>query len=125
MEVVLWWVNFGRRLAPKVGHFCMPIDMKYAAWDKRPGKYLQRKQLKVTPWKGAVVMPEMRHNSRVSAKLSVHLRQEGNKLFSEYSVNLSTGGLFLETTTPLPEGTLLSLTFELPDKTVHCNAKVA
>jgi len=64
---------------------------------------------------------------RFNARLSVHYGSQSHHLLSDYSIDLSTGGLFLATENPLPSGTPLSMEFILPtSKTkVRCNAKVA
>ncbi|BCR04514.1 two-component system response regulator [Desulfuromonas versatilis] len=64
---------------------------------------------------------------RVSARLKVYFGQDPPQLLSNYSVNLSTGGLFLETAEPLDSETLISLEFLLPDREapVRCQARVA
>jgi len=67
-------------------------------------------------------------NERVPAKLFVHHRRLGSsESLTNFSVNLSTGGLFLETGNPLPVDTLLSLEFCLPgqNEKIGCNARVA
>jgi uncharacterized protein (TIGR02266 family) len=64
---------------------------------------------------------------RVPAKLTVRYGQEMQRQLTNYSVNISTGGLFLETENPLPEGSRLLLEFPLPgrSKPVVCKAQVA
>ncbi len=63
---------------------------------------------------------------RVEARLRVHFGQS-HELLTSYSVNLSTGGLFLETGTPLPAETPLNLEFFLPDSAaiIRCKGRVA
>src|SRR5207248_8267319 len=50
---------------------------------------------------------------RLPIKLEVEYRTAGAFLVS-YSVNLSKGGIFIETGSPLPVGSQLSLQFEVP-----------
>ena len=50
---------------------------------------------------------------RLPIKLEVEYRTAGAFLVS-YSVNLSKGGIFIETASPLPVGSQLSLMFEVP-----------
>ncbi len=69
----------------------------------------------MTDMPGKVSPAERRIEPRVSARLYVHVSQDEGPPLSQYSVNLSTGGLFLESVNLLPEGTLLYLRFELPD----------
>lgn len=59
-------------------------------------------------------MSSQRRDSRLPAKLRVSYRTQGAFLVS-YSVNLSKGGIFLESTTPLPIGTEVSLRVDVPD----------
>src|SRR4051794_7893351 len=54
-----------------------------------------------------------RRQPRLPIKLEVEYRTAGAFLVS-YSVNLSKGGIFIETATPLPVGSQLSLQFEVP-----------
>ncbi|MDB4964806.1 MAG: response regulator receiver modulated PilZ sensor protein [Myxococcales bacterium] len=54
-----------------------------------------------------------RRQPRLPISLEVQYRTAGAFLVS-YSVNLSKGGLFLETTTPLDPGEHVSLSFEVP-----------
>jgi len=54
-----------------------------------------------------------RRQPRLPIKLEVEYRTAGAFLVS-YSVNLSKGGVFLETATPLPVGSQLQLAFEVP-----------
>lgn len=65
--------------------------------------------------------------ARVEARLIVRYGQKLQRQLSDYAVNISTGGLFLETDNPLPLGTPLALEFPLPDRElpVQCNARVA
>jgi len=47
---MLGWVNFGRRLPPKVGHYCMPINinwlplsvLKISGWPKQARALFER-----------------------------------------------------------------------------------
>jgi len=55
-----------------------------------------------------------RRDSRIPAKLEVAYRTQGAFLMA-YSVNLSKGGVFLETATPLAIGTEVTLRLEVPD----------
>jgi type IV pilus assembly protein PilZ len=54
-----------------------------------------------------------RRQPRLPIKLEVEYRTAGAFLVS-YSVNLSKGGIFIETPSPLPVGSQLSLQFEVP-----------
>ena len=54
-----------------------------------------------------------RQFARVPFSVEVEYRTQGNFLVA-YSVNLSTGGMFVETTRPQPVGTQLSMRFSVP-----------
>lgn len=62
---------------------------------------------------------------RLPANIQVSYGKD--KLFTDYSVNLSTGGLFLETRCPLAPDELLTLKFQLPemDREICCKGQVA
>ena len=64
---------------------------------------------------------------RFSAQLRVHYGASSHDLLSDYSIDLSTGGLFLATDHPLPADTPLKMEFLLPtsETAIHCNARVA
>jgi uncharacterized protein (TIGR02266 family) len=64
---------------------------------------------------------------RVMAKLIVHFGVNPQVLLTDYSVNLSTGGVFLKTENPLPMDTPLTLEFSLPNLSVpvRCQGRVA
>jgi len=68
-----------------------------------------------------------RANSRVDAKLLVRYGAGMDRELNNYSLNISTGGVFLETSQPLPPGSPLSLEFNLPDRKepIISRAKVA
>lgn len=55
-----------------------------------------------------------RKDSRLPARFQVSYRTQGAFLVS-YSVNLSKGGIFIESDTPLPIGTDVSLTLDVPE----------
>lgn len=66
-----------------------------------------------------------RQFARVPFSVEVEYRTQGNFLVA-YSVNLSTGGMFVETTRPQPIGTALSLRFSVPGAGVaHIEGVVA
>lgn len=69
---------------------------------------------------------ENRSEDRVAARLSVQLLRNNRTILKKYSVNMSVGGIFLESEMLLPKGVPLALYFELPDsRNIHCHAKVA
>lgn len=65
---------------------------------------------------------------RHKAKLAVYyFANEQRNLMANYSVNISSGGVFLETVRILPVDTMLIVKFKLPhtDPIITCNARVA
>ncbi len=60
--------------------------------------------------------PDSRQFFRAPVSLAVHYRTKGSFLMS-YSLNLSKGGLFLETPNKLPLGTKLHVSFTVPGAT--------
>lgn len=64
---------------------------------------------------------------RIPARLSIRYGTGGADLLTDYSVNLSTGGLYLETEAPLPAETALEIAFALPGKgqIIRCRGRVA
>lgn len=68
-----------------------------------------------------------RAEPRVLARLQVRQGVAPNQVLRDYSLNLSTGGLFLATQSPLPVGSPLALEFQLPDsmQPIYCQARVA
>lgn len=64
---------------------------------------------------------------RYMARLRVRFGQDDENLLSDYTINLSTGGVFLETTKFLPIETPLVAEFVLPtnNATIRCNSRVA
>lgn len=68
-----------------------------------------------------------RKEPRYVARLRVRYGPDAQTLLADYSVNLSTGGLFIETANPLPANTPLAIEFLLPlnGAIIRCNAKVA
>jgi len=68
-----------------------------------------------------------REAQRVGARLEVRYGTDQQHVLNNYSVNISTGGLFLETDDPLPVDTPLSLEFTLPGRElpICCKGRVA
>lgn len=66
-----------------------------------------------------------RVNHRIPIQLLVDFRCDGNYLF-DFCEDLGTGGLFIQTESPLPEGSEIDLTFTLPDskKTISTKGNV-
>ncbi len=63
-----------------------------------------------------------RDHQRVPVQLLVDYRSEGNYLF-DFCRDLGTGGVFIETTQPLSHGSVVELTFTLPDSKETLEAK--
>ncbi len=70
---------------------------------------------------------DVRSGKRLKAQLRVSYGKEPQKVLSEYSVDLSTGGLYLKTDFPLNVDESLTLRLTLPDlqRMVTCSARVA
>lgn len=68
-----------------------------------------------------------RNAPRIEARLRVQYGDAMEHLLDNFSINLSTGGLFLETAEPLEEGSPLYLEFHLPGRSIpiRCNGLVA
>lgn len=64
---------------------------------------------------------------RIPAHLKVRFGVEGERALEEFSVNLSSGGMFLETKRLMPSDTPLRLEFDLPAPryTIQCRGRVA
>lgn len=64
---------------------------------------------------------------RIGTRIKVFYECEGEKLFANFTVNMSTGGVFLESEDVLAENTPLVMEFDLPgqDKKIRCQGKVA
>ncbi len=70
---------------------------------------------------------EVRTGIRIKAQMRVYYGPAPQKMLSEFSVDLSTGGLYVKTDSPLPLDENLTLRFTLPDQKgmVTCKARVA
>lgn len=64
---------------------------------------------------------------RFLARIAVFHGTGQKKLITDYTVNISTGGVFLETTKILPLDAPLTIKFSLPDteRIITCTARVA
>ena len=67
-----------------------------------------------------------RATPRVKTRMLVHYGVEHEKTLHDYSVNISAGGLFLETPHPLPVDTPVTLEFFVPgaEETIRCKGRV-
>lgn len=70
---------------------------------------------------------QVRALPRYIARMRVNFGPNGSQLLSEYTLNLSTGGVFLETANLMAEGTPLVVEFVLPHRNIaiRCKASVA
>jgi uncharacterized protein (TIGR02266 family) len=70
---------------------------------------------------------QFRKTPRHIARLRVHFGTNQESLLTDYAINVSTGGVFIETSMLLPVDTMLSLEFILPQnvETISCEARVA
>jgi uncharacterized protein (TIGR02266 family) len=70
---------------------------------------------------------QIRTLPRYIARMRVNFGPDASQLLSEYTLNLSTGGVFLETGNLMAEGTPLAVEFVLPHRNIpiSCKAKVA
>jgi uncharacterized protein (TIGR02266 family) len=70
---------------------------------------------------------EIRTGKRIKAQMRVYYGPAPQKLLSEFSVDMSTGGLYVQTDFPLPVDENLTLRLTLPDQKgmVSCRARVA
>ena len=64
---------------------------------------------------------------RFEVRLLIHYGLEPLRFRADYSVNLSSGGVYLETTDVLPVDTHLFMMFKLPgdDNVIKCKSRVA
>jgi Tfp pilus assembly protein PilZ len=74
------------------------------------------------------VTPERRSSVQLKAEIRVYYGDYQSKLLTGYSVDLSTGGVFLVTTCPFDVDDIVKLKFSMSgddEKTVSCDARVA
>jgi uncharacterized protein (TIGR02266 family) len=64
---------------------------------------------------------------RYMARIAVFHGQYQKEVLTNYSVNISTGGIFIESSNVMPVGTELIVKFKLPtsDKVIESHARVA
>lgn len=70
---------------------------------------------------------QIRTLPRYQARMRINFGRDAGQLLSDYTLNLSTGGVFLETLSLMPEGTPLAVEFVLPNRNIpiSCRASVA
>ncbi len=72
--------------------------------------------------------PQEKIEPRYRVRLAIYYGSEQKQLMTNYSVNMNTGGIFIETNRILPVDTPLTVEFMLPgkkDKLITCKARVA
>ncbi len=76
--------------------------------------------------RGHLAMIE-RESHRVPARMLVRYGKTGDQILTDYTVNLSTGGIFIETSHPFALGEELVVSFVIPDRVeeLRCQARVA
>jgi uncharacterized protein (TIGR02266 family) len=64
---------------------------------------------------------------RVNVRLAVYYGEGQDRVMSDYSVNMSFGGIFIESENILPTDTTLFVEFKLPvnEKQIRCKSRVA
>lgn len=67
--------------------------------------------------------PERRIYRRYLARIAIFYGLYQNDLLTDYSINISTGGVFIETRKILPEGTEVTVKFNLPNSDIIIVAK--
>lgn len=68
-----------------------------------------------------------RTNPRYLTRIAIFYGPYQKKILTDYSINMSTGGVFIESSMILPEDTELTVKFNLPnsDTIITVNARVA
>jgi len=59
--------------------------------------------------------PEKRSNPRFIARIAIFHGPYQNEILTNYSVNMSTGGIFIESSRILPEAADVTVKFKLPN----------
>ena len=65
-----------------------------------------------------------RPNPRYLTRIAIFYGPYQKQILTDYSLNMSTGGLFIESSLVLPEDTELTVKFKLPDSDTIIVAKV-
>jgi uncharacterized protein (TIGR02266 family) len=96
---------------------CQTFENSHAAMKGSAMRYL---------FDGNTVL-EQRYEPRYKTRLAIFYGSGQRQLMTDYSVNISTGGIFIETEKPMPVDTTLFVKFMLPayGKTISCKTKVA
>ena len=69
----------------------------------------------------------MLEQRRYKTRLAISYGSREEKIMTDNAVNVSTGGIFIETAIPMPVNTILYVEFVLPakDESISCKTKVA
>jgi len=68
---------------------------------------------------------EKRSNPRFLARIAIFHGPYQKEILTDYSVNMSTGGVFIESSMILPEGTEVTVKFNLPNSDTIIVTKAA
>ena len=68
---------------------------------------------------------DTRANPRYLTRIAIFYGPYQKKILTEYSINLSTGGVFIESHMILPEGTELTVKFNLPNSDIIITTKAS
>jgi len=76
---------------------------------------------------GNTAMAMQYPDPRVNVRFVVYYGEGNERVMSDYSVNMSFGGIFIESENILPADTTLFVEFKLPvnDKQIRCKSRVA
>ena len=68
-----------------------------------------------------------RPDPRYQARITIFYGLDPEELLNDYAINISSGGVFIEANGILPEGTVLTIKFNLPnsDVVIYTHARVA
>jgi uncharacterized protein (TIGR02266 family) len=75
------------------------------------------------PMSTTLEMPDARANPRYLTRIAIFYGSYQKKILTDYSINMSTGGVFIESSMILPEDTELTVKFNLPDSDTIISAR--
>ena len=92
---------------------------------KKTSKQVEKKTANEELRQNVKKLHDGRVEQRIPVQLLVDYKCDGNYLF-DFCRDLGTGGIFIETQSPLPQGSTVELTFTLPDskETLETKGKV-
>lgn len=67
--------------------------------------------------------PDNRANPRYLTRIAIFYGPYQRKILTDYTINMSTGGVFIESSIILPEDTELTIKFNLPNSDIIIIAK--